>query len=293
MMTGVDRISALPEETKVFILSLLPFTDAVRTSVLSRSWRHLWTFLQRFDFDLDLGEDPLSDIEDVGRILSSLRGPIHHFSLRCFLLAHRISCVQHFLDLIFQKDGLQNLSVHCAGIVPQVRLPSFRLLEDLDLKWIDIILPSDFGGFKQLTSLKLHSVCISQPDIQSLIDGSKKLTSIELSFERFISQEDAAGEQCRLVIFNCPLLKYLKFDFGEEDVEPKIISAPCLETAYVSASTDCDKDPEEFDWVGAAALGFMEDIAHVSHLSLNFDVLMCLSLMCHTAYEFIFDNCDA
>ncbi|KAJ1687483.1 hypothetical protein LUZ63_018873 [Rhynchospora breviuscula] len=277
-MAGADRISALPEETKVFILSLLSFTDAVRTSVLSRSWHHLWTFLQHFSFDLDLGEGPLCSTEDVGRILSFLRGPIIHFSLQCFLLAHQSSCVQHFLDLIFQKDGLRDLSIHCAGTLPQCQLPSFRLLKDLDLKWIDIILPDDFACFEQLTSLKLQSVCISQPDIQSLINGSKKLMSIELSFERFfVSQEDAAGEQHRSVIFNCPLLKYLRFDFGEEKVEPRVISAPCLENAYVSASTDTDFSPEEFAWVGAAALKFMADIAHVSHLSLNFDVLMCLS----------------
>ncbi|KAJ4733067.1 FBD-associated F-box protein [Rhynchospora pubera] len=277
-MAGADRISALPEETKVFILSLLSFTDAVRTSVLSRSWRYLWTFLQHFNFDLDFGEGPVCSTEDLGRLLSSLRGPIFHFSLQCFLLAHQSSCVQHFLDLLFQKDGLGNLCVHCGGTVPQVLLPSFRLLKDLDLQWIDIILPDDFAGFEQLTSLKLHSVCISQTDMQSLIDGSKKLMSIELSFERlFTSQEDAAGEQPCSVIINCPLLKYLRFDFGEVKVEPQIISAPCLENVYVSASADYDFTREEFARVGAAALKFMPDIAHVWHLSLNFEVLMCLS----------------
>lgn len=39
-----DRMSPLPDEILVCILSCLIMKDAARTSVLSRRWRHLWTF---------------------------------------------------------------------------------------------------------------------------------------------------------------------------------------------------------------------------------------------------------
>ncbi|CAL4994732.1 unnamed protein product [Urochloa decumbens] len=39
---GEDRISALPEDTLLHIVSFLPSDDAVRTSVLARRWLHLW-----------------------------------------------------------------------------------------------------------------------------------------------------------------------------------------------------------------------------------------------------------
>ncbi|RLM70295.1 F-box/LRR-repeat protein [Panicum miliaceum] len=42
MASGADRISDLPEGVLHHILSLLPAQDAVRTCVLTQSWRHHW-----------------------------------------------------------------------------------------------------------------------------------------------------------------------------------------------------------------------------------------------------------
>ncbi|KAJ1687484.1 hypothetical protein LUZ63_018874 [Rhynchospora breviuscula] len=256
MMAGVDRISALPEETKVSILSLLPITDAVRTSILSRSWRHLWTLLPGFHADLNSRRGQIRCPENVSRILSSLRGPVRHFSLEF------------------------SLSLSYLGAAwPQVQLPYFYSLKDLELSCIIISLPSDFCGFKQLTSLKLYRVVISQQDIQSLIDGSEKLTSINLYIRHYrLFPNDAANEQPLSVTFNCPLLRYLRLHFWGEDVQGRIVSAPCLESAHVTTSS-ARYIPrlENVIPIAAATLKFMADISHVSHLSLNFDLLMCLS----------------
>ncbi|KAF7119969.1 hypothetical protein RHSIM_Rhsim13G0173200 [Rhododendron simsii] len=43
--TAVDRISEFPDSILVHILSFLDIEDAVRTQVLSKRWRFLWTFL--------------------------------------------------------------------------------------------------------------------------------------------------------------------------------------------------------------------------------------------------------
>jgi hypothetical protein len=39
---GEDAISALHDDILLYIIALLPFTDAARTAVLASRWRHLW-----------------------------------------------------------------------------------------------------------------------------------------------------------------------------------------------------------------------------------------------------------
>ncbi|XP_055833619.1 FBD-associated F-box protein At2g26860-like isoform X2 [Solanum dulcamara] len=46
-----DRISQLPDEVLVYILSFLTVKEAANTSVLSRRWLSLWRYIQRLDFD--------------------------------------------------------------------------------------------------------------------------------------------------------------------------------------------------------------------------------------------------
>ncbi|CAN6381055.1 unnamed protein product [Urochloa humidicola] len=41
--SGADRISALPDDVLELVLSFLPAHEAVRTAVIARSWRDLWT----------------------------------------------------------------------------------------------------------------------------------------------------------------------------------------------------------------------------------------------------------
>ncbi|XP_004305027.1 PREDICTED: F-box/FBD/LRR-repeat protein At5g56420-like [Fragaria vesca subsp. vesca] len=53
-LVGVDRISALPDDLIVSIVSLLPLKEAAATSVLSTRWRHIWTFVTTLDFHHDI-----------------------------------------------------------------------------------------------------------------------------------------------------------------------------------------------------------------------------------------------
>ncbi|CAI9099976.1 OLC1v1036880C1 [Oldenlandia corymbosa var. corymbosa] len=46
-----DRISELPDEILTCILSFLKLKEAGRTSVLSKRWKHAWTYVPDLDFD--------------------------------------------------------------------------------------------------------------------------------------------------------------------------------------------------------------------------------------------------
>ncbi|GFP83559.1 putative F-box/LRR-repeat protein at5g02700, partial [Phtheirospermum japonicum] len=58
--SSIDRISTLSDEILLFILSLLTLEDAAKTSILSRRWRHLWSFTPTLDFDVKTSSVPLS-----------------------------------------------------------------------------------------------------------------------------------------------------------------------------------------------------------------------------------------
>ncbi|CAI9278687.1 unnamed protein product [Lactuca saligna] len=48
---SLDRINTLPQDTIEKIPTLLPIQDALRTSVLSKKWRHCWKGMPKLVFD--------------------------------------------------------------------------------------------------------------------------------------------------------------------------------------------------------------------------------------------------
>ncbi|XP_056689120.1 putative F-box/LRR-repeat protein At4g15060 isoform X1 [Spinacia oleracea] len=48
---NVDLISGLPDDILVYLLSFLEMKTAARTSLLSKRWSYIWTYLVHLDFD--------------------------------------------------------------------------------------------------------------------------------------------------------------------------------------------------------------------------------------------------
>ncbi|XP_051201273.1 uncharacterized protein [Lolium perenne] len=101
------RMENLPEEIQPVVMSLLPLKEAVRTSIVARSWRMLWRFHSNLCFycpdDLDYNSDEYDDtdeqaiddfikikrdnfIEDVNWVIQRHSGiGINKFRIRCGL----------------------------------------------------------------------------------------------------------------------------------------------------------------------------------------------------------------
>ncbi|KAG8391495.1 hypothetical protein BUALT_Bualt01G0193700 [Buddleja alternifolia] len=57
----VDRLSALPDDVLHRVLSSVDFLDVVRTSVLSKRWRHVWTSMPYLNFNMEWFVDHYDD----------------------------------------------------------------------------------------------------------------------------------------------------------------------------------------------------------------------------------------
>ncbi|KAJ3686271.1 hypothetical protein LUZ61_015435 [Rhynchospora tenuis] len=274
----VDRISFLPLDVKVAILSRLSINDAVRTSALSPSWRHIWTHLPCLR--LSSGDDPLGYplddddddtvhsrwIQRVHSLVSSLRGPLTSFHLSFFGAPDDQSVLQSLLDLLLQKGGVQTL--HLEFPESQILLPWFHSLQVLRLDGCHVVLPTDFQGFHLLETLVLFFVQISNEDLDLLLRTSNKLTHLGIL-------NCHASRNPLSVNISLPLLRHLDFDFPQFIGKLSVVSSPCLERAgfcFQLANSNLQN-------LAPMMLRLVTSIAMVSSLKLEFDVLKCLSLV--------------
>ncbi|KAJ4765534.1 F-box family protein [Rhynchospora pubera] len=278
-MAEADRISALPVDIKVSILSRLVVKDAVRTSALARSWRHLWTLLPclRLGYVGDkLGVTTGSRwLERVHHLVSSLKGPLVDLELfhSGFHSLHKnVSPLIHrLLDLLLQKGGLEKLSLYIEthGQPPVlIHLPYFPHLKVLRLDCCHLVLPAGFQGFNRLTTLTLKYAKISNDDLHVLIHTSPNLTTL--------SMFDIVPSTVPLSLnISMPLLKYLEFRINVPGEKVSVISAPSLEEAHFNYLRCSDGSLN----MAQATLRLVMSVATVSTLNLSFDVLKYFSLV--------------
>ncbi|KAJ3691503.1 hypothetical protein LUZ61_020667 [Rhynchospora tenuis] len=283
-MAKVDRISLLPEEIKISILSRLEVKDALRTSTLARSWRHIWTLLPSLrlgcyldplgDTSKDFNTRPVSSswIRRVSRLISSLQGPFLLFELSLILDIIPSNLLQSILDLLFQKDGVQTLHLHCFypnRLLPKVivRLPLFHSLKVLGLSGCQLVLPDEFRGFHCLTTLSLSDVKIPNHRLQLLLDTSKNLTSFMFSAQDLDLTPDLS------VNISLPLLTRVQFGINEMVDNICLVSTPHLEEAHIFVNNPVSEN------LARVILRLLTDVSMVSSLHLDCDNLKALSLL--------------
>ncbi|KAJ3686445.1 hypothetical protein LUZ61_015609 [Rhynchospora tenuis] len=281
---SVDRISFLPFELKVSILSCLRIDDAVRTSALSRSWRYIWTHLPCLR--LDSLRDPLCNtcddhavssswVQRVHRLVSSLRGPLLVFELHFYdhsfvLYDECVFIVQSLLDLLLQKGGVESLHLSFFNATAIIHLPCFHSLRELVLSACHVALPTGFRGFHRLETLSMFLVRISNDDLNLLLRTSNNLTSLDIENCGFL-------ENPLSVNLSLPLLRHLEFTIDELVENFSVVSSPCLEHAGITIRYDSTDYSSQN--LAQMVMRQVTSVAMVSSLILNFDVLKCLSLV--------------
>ncbi|KAL7606984.1 hypothetical protein Lser_V15G15191 [Lactuca serriola] len=243
---SLDRINTLPQDTIEKILTLLPIQDALRTSVLSKKWRHCWKGMPKLVFD-DKYLNTSSSSKEINKykfvnaifhVLMLHNGPVLEFSIsinidteiddeiyQIILHLSKSKNIKKFISKFWSNDVMKLL------FFKRYKLPSvfFSLhgLEHLHLTHCVIELPLTFNGFITLKSLKLCNVNITLKTLQQLLTNCPILEEFILIGSQ--NNSIALGNKCRfLELSKClpsvQVLKisksYIKFTEGSSMQKP-------------------------------------------------------------------------
>lgn len=234
-----DHISKLPDAILSQILSSFTTKEVVRTSILSKQWRYIWTLVPNLDFDdgLFMHNKERNDIEIencfrcfVTRVLGLHRVPSIHKFRFSFRRDYGFLCVSDWIsNAITRKIEEMDVSlcVDWQGL-PKKYFDDERLWQ---------VLPQKFFTNEKLVVLRLHRVAlilpasVHFPSLKTLFLGSVKST-YETSMKSLLS--------------GCPVLEKLEIDRDDwDDVATLYISSPSLKSLKVDCSL-IDQGGEEY-----------------------------------------------
>ncbi|KAL9240180.1 hypothetical protein vseg_014428 [Gypsophila vaccaria] len=214
--SGFDRISSLPDPIRAHILSYLPSCAAVRTSILSSTWRALWTHMLSLDLSgiklpALVADGQVSD----GRVNDAVMGKKESY--------------YDFLDRAFESILMLErlkLCVPCVGLEMKSRLDSwlgralgFRLLElefELGIKSLDeprYILPNGVFRSNLMTRLTLVNCKVDESSLTGIHLPSLCYLSLVWVY---VNEEGISS-----LVANCPNLEDINLDtcHGSERLE--------------------------------------------------------------------------
>ncbi|KAF6137761.1 hypothetical protein GIB67_040469 [Kingdonia uniflora] len=185
----------LPQNVTDNILVRLPLKEAVRTSILSKSWRYQWVTIPELIIPSDFELFPSNELHGEEKIVSIVDHvlKLHKGHLQKFMLDITFRKSNPDLDgwiLHLSTKGIKELVLEILtenGYKMHVSIFSCQQLTVLDLASVHVELPSEFTGFKSLKSLKLHVVTITENDLESLISRSivlERLILLEIEVQK-------------------------------------------------------------------------------------------------------------
>ncbi|KAL8042455.1 hypothetical protein ABFX02_09G051800 [Erythranthe guttata] len=183
----IDRMSVLPDDLLVHILSFLTLKEAAATSILSSRWRYLWTFTPKLEFDgiESLLELELCEGKQINMLLKQKRSAYVKW-VNDILASHKNSNIEVF-KVLFSLDD-----VYEDDIGKWIRYALARKVQTLEL------------NLKGTYGCHTHGEYYSFPN-------ELLCNSTDFKFLKSISMDsvDVDGEALEFLLCNCPLLENL------------------------------------------------------------------------------------
>ncbi|KAK6116438.1 hypothetical protein DH2020_049900 [Rehmannia glutinosa] len=205
---SADRISQLPDDILLFILSLLPFKEAIATSILSRRWRYLWTFIRRLDFDgTELLLKVESTKEDHKIVLDNERRNYVRW-VDHVIASHKGSAIEEF-RVFFNLDKAYEKSID-----GWLRFALSRKVQKLELNLTEAAFTRSRKDHEFYTFPYTLMFAVSDSSIDFNFKYLKKLS---------LNCVNVNGEALEFFLRQCPLLEHLSVSRSLELTALKII----------------------------------------------------------------------
>ncbi|KAL3635092.1 hypothetical protein CASFOL_022146 [Castilleja foliolosa] len=233
----VDRISELPQPILHHILSFLHQNDAVKTSVLSKSWRHLWSSSPKIEFLQKLfngnNETFISVLDNTLQRYLDQDLSIHQFDLQLTQLdPQSSSLLEKWVPILVTELGIKNLRLDL--------FPNNSSSEYFEMPWVES------ESLNELYLIRCKLAQISSKHLKTLYFDNVYITDETL--EKTLSGCPVVEH---LTLYNCGELSIVKvkkpcnlkcFEFVGSDYDPEEeaddlrsieIDAPTLETLHI------------------------------------------------------------
>ncbi|KAL8048825.1 hypothetical protein ABFX02_07G092100 [Erythranthe guttata] len=229
-----DRISQLPDDILVDILSLLSLKEAARTSVLSSRWINLWKHVAYLDFDVSACEGH-KYVKWVNSVIRSHKSPtLKKLGIRFPLDGNSIT---RWLEFAFSRHV-------------------WRLEFDFDVYFKDFCFPYELLaprsnmvlGFKSLKELSLKKVNLRGGDIELFLRNCPLLEQLIVHTTWRVSKIEVCGPSLvlkHLEIVKCTGLESLKvYAPNLASLSVTSLKGVSLENVpmLVDATVSCDYD---------------------------------------------------
>ncbi|XP_051139140.1 F-box/LRR-repeat protein At1g55660-like [Andrographis paniculata] len=272
----LDRLSSLPDSVLIYILSFLDTETSIRTSVLSKRYKLLWTLSQSLDFKLPLFRSDTFEAYDGYAFprVSNCRAAFEAYVNRVLQLREHSNLVSFRLSL--HKDVSLEFLQNCIDYAAHHKVQHLRVRGYAKRK--PVTLPNMLLMSTSLVTLSLNNA------INYCIDLPKSISLPNLKLLRLKKFEFADGNYNGELFTGCPKLETLVLSKCciKPRNEMKILELNCLnlkslEICYWRSPWRCFHEHQIN--VRAPQLNYFFYKGHLARMNFKYG-LLCLDKAC-------------